>query len=291
MKDSAKTLNILLTGATGFLGSHLLRAFVAKGWNVSIIKRSFSSTNRIQDLLPAVTALDIDAAPLASLFEQMGPFDAVVHAATCYGRHGETAVQVLEVNLGFSLSLLETATFYNTTTFFNTTTILYPYLNAYALSKHQFEDWGRMFSSQGRISFVNLKVEHMYGPTDDPSKFTTFIFSSLKNNIPEIALTSGEQKRDFIYIDDVVEAYIILLKQIRKDKEFAEYEIGSGEAISIRYFVETARNVIGSSSNLLFGAKEYREHEVMFSQADIRKMMELGWKPQVSLEQGILKTM
>jgi nucleoside-diphosphate-sugar epimerase len=291
VKDSVKTLNILLTGATGFLGSHLLRAFVAKGWNVSIIKRSFSSTNRIQDLLPAVTALDIDAAPLAALFEQKGPFDAVVHAATCYGRHGETATQVLEANLGFSLSLLETATLYNTTTFYNTTTTLYPYLNAYALSKRQFEDWGRMFSSQGRIRFVNLKVEHMYGPDDEPSKFTTFIFLSLKNNISEIALTLGEQKRDFIYIDDVVEAYIILLKQIRRDSVFTEYEIGSGEAVSIRDFVETARKVIGSSSNLLFGAKEYREHEVMFSQADIKKMMELGWKPQVSLEQGILKTM
>jgi CDP-paratose synthetase len=283
--------NILLTGATGFLGSHLLRSFLHKGWSVSIIKRSFSNTQRIQDLLPRVATLDIDTEPLESIFEQCGPFDAVVHTATSFGRNNETAGQVMAANLVFPLKLLETATFFNTTTFFNTATILYAYLNSYALSKRQFEEWGKVFSNQEKIGFVNLKLEHMYGPGDDASKFTTFIFESLKNNVPQIELTPGEQKRDFIYIDDVVAAYVILLEKQVKDAVFSEYEIGSGKAVSIRKFVEIVKEIAGSKTKLLFGAREYREHEIMFSQAGIKKLQETGWQPKVSLDQGILKSL
>jgi nucleoside-diphosphate-sugar epimerase len=62
--EDGKKKNILLTGATGFLGSHLLQAFLDKSWEVSIIKRSFSNTNRIDNLLHRVSFLDIDIEPL-----------------------------------------------------------------------------------------------------------------------------------------------------------------------------------------------------------------------------------
>jgi nucleoside-diphosphate-sugar epimerase len=132
----------------------------------------------------------------------------------------------------------------------------------------------------------------MYGPGDDSSKFTTFIFESLKKNVPQIELTPGEQKRDFVYIDDVVEAYVVLLEKQKEKTEFSEFEIGSGEAVSIRDFVETAKDVIGAKTKLLFGARKYREHEIMFSQADIKKLQEYcGWDPHVPLNKGILKSL
>jgi nucleoside-diphosphate-sugar epimerase len=131
----------------------------------------------------------------------------------------------------------------------------------------------------------------MYGPGDDSFKFTTFIFESLKNNLPQIELTPGEQKRDFIYIDDVVDAYVVLLEKQQQEAEFSEYEIGSGEAISIREFVETAKKIAKAKTELVFGVKEYREHEIMFSQANIKKLQGCGWAPHVPLDQGILKSL
>jgi len=289
--EKEKRKKILLTGATGFLGSHLLRAFLNKGWDVSIIKRSFSVTRRIDDLLHRVSFLNIDIDPLELIFEQKAPFDAVVHTATCYGRQGETASQILEANCSFPLRLLATATRFNTDTFFNTDTILSSYLNSYALSKRQFEEWGKLFSEQGKIGFVNLKLEHMYGPGDDSSKFSTFIFENLKSNVPQLELTLGEQKRDFIYIDDVVNAYVLLLENEGKKRRFSEYEVGSGQAVSIRKIVECVKVIAQSRTELLFGVKPYRDNEVMFSQADIGKLEHLGWTPETSLKEGILKSL
>lgn len=283
--------NILLTGATGFLGSHLLKAFLKKKWNVSIIKRSFSNTWRIDDLLSKIHYLDIDKSPVETIFEKYGPFDAVVHTATCQGRSGETAGQVVNANLVFPLHLLETAVLFNTPVFFNAATILNTFLNNYALSKQQFSDWGRLFSQEKKIGFINLNQEHIYGSDDDPSKFTSYVFESLTKNMPEIELTLGEQKRDFIHIDDVVQVYIMLLEKIKKKKGFVEYELGFGNAVSIREFVETAKMIAGAKTKLLFGAKPYRQNEVMFFQANIDELKEMGWEPKISMKDGISKSL
>jgi len=286
----SKPFKILLTGATGFLGSHLLRAFLKSGYQVTILKRSFSDTRRIKDYLDKVKSFDIDLVPIKRPFEECGQFDCVVHTATNYGRQGETATEVFEANLAFPLRLLNTATFFNTVTFFNTATILYAYLNYYALSKRQFEDWGRLFANQGKIQFVNIKLEHMYGPDDDPLKFTTWIVQSCLKNIDKIELTPGEQKRDFIYIDDVVDAYNILLKKSRQlDIGFQEFDLGSGKAVSIREFVETVKRLTGADTELAFGVKPYRKHELMQSEADITKLLVLGWKPKYDIMTGLRK--
>ena len=283
--------NILLTGATGFLGSHLLRAFLKKKWNVSIIKRSFSNTWRIDDLLSKIHYIDIDKDPFETIFKRQGPFNAVVHTATCQGRSEEKANQIVEANLVFPLHLLETAVRFNTAFFFNAATILNTYLNSYALSKQQFSDWGRIFAQEKKIAFINLKQEHIYGPDDGASKFTSYIFKSLCNNVPKIELTLGEQKRDFIYIDDVVQLYIILLEKTKQKKGFIEYEIGYGNAISIREFVETTKIIAGADTNLKFGVKPYRKHEVMFFQANIDELKKMGWTPKFSIKDGITESL
>jgi CDP-paratose synthetase len=288
---------ILLTGATGFLGSHLLRAFIAKGWDVTIIKRSFSNTNRICDLIPQLSFVDKDITPLASVFDEKNRFDAVVHAATCYGRDGQSAAEILETNVGFPLELLENSmrckvsVFINTATFFNSASLLYPYLSNYILSKRQFEDWGKVFSAHKKIGFVNLRLHQIYGPGDDSSKFTTWIFESLKKNHPHIELTPGEQKRDFVFIDDVVSAFLHILDTQNKENEYLEYDIGSGKEISIREFVEKAKEISGAKTKLIFGAKPYRDFELMQSRADIEPLKTTGWAPAISLETGILKSL
>lgn len=281
-------MRILLTGATGFLGSNLIPAFLEAGHEVVILKRSFSDTRRIKDYLDKVRSFDIDLVPIERPFEECGQFDCVVHTATNYGRQGETATEVFEANLSFPLRLLQTATFFNTAIFFNTATILYAYLNYYALSKRQFENWGRVFANEGKIQFVNIKLEHMYGPGDDPSKFTTWIAQSCLKNIDKIELTPGEQKRDFIYIDDVVDAYSLMLKKSRRlDVGFQEVDLGNCKAISIREFVETVKRLTGANTELVFGAKPYRENEIMQSEANIAKLLELGWTPKYDLVTGL----
>jgi CDP-paratose synthetase len=285
-----KSKKVLLTGATGFLGSHLLRVFLESGYQVTILKRSFSDIWRIKDCLNSIKSFDIDLTSLERPFEECGQFDCVVHTAVNYGRKGEKATEVFEDNLSFPVDLLQTANFFNTAIFFNTATILYHYLNYYALSKRQFEDWGRIFANQGKIQFVNIKLEHMYGHGDDSSKFTTWIVQSCLKNIEKVELTSGEQKRDFIYIDDVVDAYVLLLEKTRElENGFQEFDLGSGRMVSIREFTETVKSLTGNDTEFIFGAKQYRKHELMQSKTDISRLLKLGWKPKYDLVTGLKK--
>jgi CDP-paratose synthetase len=288
---------ILLTGATGFLGSHLLRAFIAKGWDVSIVKRSFSDTIRIYDLLPQLSFVDTDVEPLVSVFDKKKRFDAVVHTATCYGRDGQSAAEVMETNVGLPLELLENSirckvpVFINTATFFNSASLLYPYLSNYILSKRQFEEWGKLFSAHKKIGFLNLRLHQIYGADDDSSKFATWIFESLKKNLPHIELTPGDQKRDFVYIDDVVSAFVHILDTQKIENEYLDYDIGSGKEISIREFVEKVKEISGAKTKLIFGAKPYQNFELMQARADIGPMKNTGWAPATSLETGIQKSL
>lgn len=278
----------MLTGVTGYLGSHLANALLANGCEVVGLKRKSSSLRRIETILPRLVLHDAEETDMSVLFNLHGKIDAVIHTATCYGRNSESATQVLEANLVFPTNLLDAAATSGVGLFMNTDTVLDKHLNPYALSKGQFAEWGRYIAAQKKIRFLNLKLEHFYGPGDDKSKFTTHVINSCLSNVPELKLTLGEQQRDFIYIDDVVAAYLLLLdKRESFDDEFKEFEVGSGDAVTIRQFVETVHRLTASTTRLNFGALPYRASEAMFSQADTSELQALDWSCRYSLETGL----
>ena len=286
---------ILVTGATGFLGSHLVRKLLQEGQDVVILKRSFSDISRIAEEMDRLKVYDTDQlSELAQVF-QAQHIDVIIHTATCYGRKNESIQQIVGTNIDFSLRLLETAVafhasvFLNTDTFFNTGTIRSKYMNGYALSKKQFSEWGRQFASMGKIQFIDAAIEHMYGEGDSKSKFITFLVESLRENIPELKLTAGEQKRDFIYVGDVVEAYWHILTHLDKAEPYQRYEVGTGKATSIKEFAIKAKELMQSRTRLNFGAIPYKDEEIMESRADISGLLTLGWKPDINIEEGILK--
>ena len=279
----------LVTGATGFLGSHVVKKLLAEGQKVVILKRSFSNTKRLATELSKVKSYDIDKLDdFADVFREQH-IDVVIHTATCYGRQGETVEEIYDVNLKFPLKLLELALRFNTDTFFNTDTILSKYLNWYALSKKQFSEIGQQFAHLGKINFIDAKLEHMYGEDDANTKFVTFMLEALQNNQDELKLTAGEQRRDFIYVDDVVEAYWKILTSQSNDKKYQQYEVGTGKTISIKELVMLAKSITKSQTKLVFGAIPYRENEIMNSKANVESLLNLGWQAKVDIETGIRK--
>ena len=278
---------ILITGATGFLGSHLTHAVLEKGYTPVILKRKTSDISRIKDILKKIKIYDTDN--LEMVFSDQH-ITAVFHTACCYGRKNESLETVIQSNLVFGIKVLEKAICYNTDTFFNTDTLLQKYLNKYSLSKKQFVEWLKMKSD--KIQIVNLKLEHMYGVGDDSSKFVKWILNQILNNENEVKLTEGKQKRDFIYVSDVVAAYLLTLEKRKKLPSFSEFDVGTGNLISIRDFVENLYEQAVKihpeiSTKLLFGAVPYREGEQMEVKENVVPLKQLGWNPVVMYKDGI----
>ncbi len=283
--------SVLLTGATGFLGSHLLKALLEGGYDVTIFKRSSSDVWRISSLLAHVRSFDVDKVAIKKAFENQR-IDAVIHTACHYGRDNDPVSEVVESNLMFGLKLLEVAVRFNTDTFFNTDTLLQKHLNNYTLSKKQFVEWLRQQSNN--IQVVNLKLEHMYGPMDDATKFVPWVIGQFERQVDEIKFTKGEQLRDFIYIDDVVSAYLTAMRKSSQLENFNEFDIGTGKLVSVRSFVESLKiayeKQYGScKTKLNFGALSYRIGEMMRVEVDNSKITKLGWSANTSLADGIEK--
>lgn len=279
---------ILLTGATGFLGSQLAKALLNAGHAVVALKRRSSSLQRVASVASDIAFFDLEELDLDDFMRGCGGVDAVVHTATCYGRNNESVGEIFAANTEFPLRLLDAAIRAGVVTFLNTDTVLDKYLNFYALSKNQFRQWGKFFSRHEQMRFVNIRLEHFYGPNDDQKKFSTYVINSCLGNVPELHLTKGEQKRDFIHIDDVVSAYLVLLEKLDGfEQTFVELEVGSGQAVSIREFVETVQRLTEARTRLCFGALPYREGESQFSEADISVLKALGWRCRYDLVAGL----
>jgi nucleoside-diphosphate-sugar epimerase len=290
------TSTVLLTGATGFVGSHLLKGLLASGYRVVALKRTTSSTMRIAGELSSVTAFDLDRVPLKAAFEH-APIDAVVHAATAYGRKGETASEVIAANVDLGTQLLETAAACGVATFINTGTFSakgqdFPDgLTQYVRTKREFSEVGSGFAASGRIKFVELQLEHVYGPADERTKFVPTLLEALVEERASFDLTPGDQQRDFVYVDDVVAAYLRVLEcRSELPQPSTRLEVGCGHAVALADFVRLARDVVGSRTELKFGALPYRVGEMQHSAGDISALTRLGWAPRVGLREGLERT-
>jgi len=282
-------MTVLIAGSTGFLGSYLLKSFIENEYKVIALKRTTSNTYRIDEHLNRVTIYNIDEINLEEIFKNH-KIDIVINTVTNYGRRDNKISSILNTNLIFGLKLLEESVNSNVKAFINTDTLLERNINAYALSKAQLVDW-MQFLSNNQTKMVNVKIEHMYGPLDDENKFIYWLISQLKQNIEKIDLTSGIQKRDFIYISDIVNAYKTIVKNISKLSNYEEFELGTGNSIQVKSFIEIIYKEISNiqilDTKLNFGAVSYRENENMEMKANVEKLQNLNWNSKVSIKDGI----
>lgn len=282
-------MTILLTGATGFLGSRILEALLRKGYRVVILKRSFSRLERIKENIGKVIACDVDQNQLSDLFDTY-TIEMIIHCATNYGRSQRKTDEIVEANLMLPLRLLLLGIEHGIKTFINTDTLLDKRVSAHSLSKKQFLDWLKIYSDS--IYAVNIALEHFYGPNDDPSKFTTFVIQSLLEKVNYLNLTPGQQKRDFIYINDVMDAFLTIVDSIgNASSGYIEYEVGTGKLTTIEEFVKMAKMITNNDSTVLkFGAVPYRKNEPMESHVNLSALEQLGWKAKTSLVEGLKET-
>lgn len=285
---------ILLTGATGFLGSHLLKHLVKKKYKVVILKRSTSDIFRITNIINHVTTYDIDKKPIELAFKNH-KIDVVMHLATSYGKK-QNYENLIQTNIIFGLNLISLSikykidVFINTDTFFNNKNAIQSHLSEYTTTKKHFLDW--LSLKKDSIKIANMKIHHVYGENDSDDKFSMWLFHELSDGNKNIKLTTGIQLRDFIYVQDVVKAYEVVMLNNQSFESMQEFNISTGGKHTVKEFcIVMGHEILKDSQSvkevLLFGAKNDNLDEIMDIDNDNSPLLKLGWKPNFDLVKGI----
>lgn len=282
---------ILITGINGFLGSHLAKK-LKFDYEVLGLEIDTKNLSRLSD--ESFQIYSVFENNLEDLFKTYNIY-SVIHTATIYNTKDNDIIPLIDSNLKLPLTLYQLSVKYKVKMFINTDSFFndekyysYNYQKEYTLSKKQILEWLRII--QGETKIANMKIFHMYGPNDNPNKFVPQLLKKLKNFEKEIDLTTGEQKRDFIYIDDVTNAFKTVLDNYNKIKEnFSSFDVGFGKSIKLKKFIIELKKVLASKSKLNFGVIPYRENEIMFSKCNNKELKNLGWSPKYDYKTGIKK--
>ena len=284
---------ILVTGANGFLGSNISSYFLRQGYEVYGLVRKNSNLDRLSGILNSshFHLLIIDE---LSDFERQGNLPQIaIHTATLYGRLNESEAEIDEANHVFPMRILALKglkAFINSDTFIPDSYEKGDRYYLYAKTKKDFLQEAKSYSKTHGIQLVNLRIYQMFGPHDNATKFLPNIITQLLEQKSSIDLTLGQQKRDFIYIDDVVKAFACAVEKLPVFGDYEHFEIGTGESISIKQAVETLASISGYLGELNFGALPYSNNELMDSKADLSNNAKLGWKAETGLAEAFNKT-
>lgn len=296
---------ILLTGATGFLGSHLLEALLEKGHKVIVLKRSTSNTWRIIHLLSKLKVYDIDTESIESIFREE-KIDIIIHMATFYKKinNTEEISAMINTNITLPTKLLEIGirhdikAFINTGTFFEYDCSTLPVteesnkkpFNFYAKTKLAFEEILKTYSNE--IAINTFRIFSPYGEKDDDQKLIPTIMKSALS-AKKLKLSEGFQKLDFIYAKDISNAYIHAIDRIKKEnikKEYHVFNLGTGQALSIREVVSIIEQSLKKNIEKEWGIKSNYDIPMAYASID-KSFLLLDWTPTYSIYDGISNTL
>tara|TARA_R110002126_G_scaffold286935_3_gene439244 strand:- start:20959 stop:21825 length:867 start_codon:yes stop_codon:yes gene_type:complete len=276
---------ILITGINGYLGSKLAKRY-SKEYLIIGLEYDTIDLFRLEGEQFEVFASK-DGIP-DELFQKY-TIDGIIHTATFYGRNNESNGQMTYANMYLPQLLLEKSIKNGCNFFINTDTVLDRFISSYALTKKQFKDWLQFYANLKSIKVINLQLEHFYGPGTANTNFITLIVQKMLRNETTIPLTKAAQNRDFLYVDDLLRVYDLMLENHQDFNHFEEFNVGAGLNSNLKEILEFIKVNTNSSSILEYGAIPYRNNELMESKNNISRLKKMGWFQEVSINKGLLK--
>ncbi|NOZ28198.1 MAG: SDR family oxidoreductase [Chloroflexi bacterium] len=296
---------ILVTGGAGFIGSHVVDAFLDAGHEVAVIDNLV--TGKRENVNPKAKFYEVDIRDqeaVEEVFAAERP-DAVCHqAALANVRESlEKPIEYGEVNILGSLALLEAARRHECRRFIYASTGGACYgepeflpvtedhpinpLDPYGASKHVVEHYLYLYRHNYGLSYVVLRYPNVYGPRQDPlgeaGVVAIFTGLMLQGKQPTINGT-GEQQRDFVYVGDIARANVIALEQGE-----GIYNIGSGVPTDVNTIFAELKEIIGYPGEARYGPPKLGEVFRIYLDAS-KAREELGWEPTVPLREGLTRT-
>jgi CDP-paratose synthetase len=287
-------MKILIAGATGYLGSRLAEMFLYSPRSpflhneLLLLVRNKNNLSKNFQYRNNILICEIYGESLEKRIEEFSP-DVVYCTTCCYETDSEYLLKTIDANYVFPSQILRIIAGLKTkpVRFISVGTSLPPSLNLYSLTKKQFAELGKFFHKKVKIEFVNLLLESFYGINEPENRFITRSILQLKSN-QDLLLREGTQKRDYVFIDDVVDIMYFLSTCVINN-DLSDIPVGTGIAPTIKDIIMFLHGETSSMSNLKFGAIEMREDEPS-TMADLSVIRQLGYsKPLVHWQDGMKK--
>lgn len=289
---------VFVTGSTGFLGQHLTERLIELGALVWTGVIPGESQERVEALPPAAQKVTLDIQSAVSVRDAVEYCDPayVFHLAAVGVSDSHTdSLTSLQINTGGTIKLMEVlcrrelhrlvlaGTCHEYGARAGTEGLDPP--TFYAASKVAAWAFARAYWRKFELPVVTTRLFQVYGPGQPAhTLIPAAVLAALKGQ--DFEMTPGEQKRDFVYVDDVIDG--LLAAAIAPDIEGQSLDLGTGVSCEVREVVELIWSITEASGRMLPGALRYRPGVAMHLTADAARTLELiGWQAHTDLTTGL----
>lgn len=295
---SIKNKHILLTGATGMIGSAIIREALKHDYDITCLVRKDSPRIANIPQNERVHVVDCAVSDYKTL-ELTEKYDVFMHLAwekTTVGGRDDVDCQMK--NIQYTLDAVRLAKRCGCSVFIGAGSQaeygvqkvpLTPGLavnpeSGYGIAKYTAGKFAGMLCKQLGIRFNWLRILSVYGKNDGENTLISYVIRELKaGRSPE--LTKCEQTWDYLHCDDVARAFLAVAE---KGVDGKTYPLGSGKGRMLSEYVKDIQNAINPTIEIDFGKKTYYPHQPMYLVADISELTtDTGWKPEIEFEKGI----
>lgn len=293
--------NVIVTGATGFIGKNLIQELLNRGYQITAIARHFDDEYLSNPSITCVNAADKN---VLNLKEELsaGQYDCMFHlawAATSGPARADYNVQLNNVKMACDYVKLCSEIGCKRVVYASSINEMetYEYLQSdniepaggyiYGTGKLAAHLMGETVAKLNGVEFIPLIITNIYGVGERSARM---IYTSLVKliNRERASFTAGYQTYDFIYITDAINS---IVEVAEKGKAFNRYYIGSGKPKPLREYLTEMRDIVAPGAELGLGDFEFKGIDILYDQFDLKKVeIDTGYKNQVPFAQGIKMT-
>lgn len=285
----------IITGATGYIGSHILKYLLSREWEIHIISDPKFGYKAIEDVMSQVDVYEYDG-DISGLIEyfQKIDVDVVFHlaAAVITNYKPEQVGTLIQSNIQFGTEVLEAMKFSNTRMLVTTGSYWQNYnsntynpVDLYAATKEAFEKIVQYYVDAYEFRHINLRLFDVYGEDDIRPKLWN-ILKQIAGTEKTIDVSPGGQMLDMVHISDVCTAYEAAYELlVSSSSSNSTYGVMTGQQHSLKDIIDMYEKVLGKKLNVNFGARMYKEREVMVPYLYYNVLP--NWSAKVSIEDGL----